>query len=299
MIATLIGPVLLLSSLCYGITEDCDSYLLTLPFTPGESCKEIYEWNPQTHNRSAYYWLLNPPRHVYCDMEQRVECGNIGGWTRIGSINIAGGDNCPTGWEKETQLVRNRGGRISFCRSLNDSRGCYPALFSSKEIMYQKVCGMVRGYQKGTPDAFLRVTNELTNITDGLLITHGYPRQHIWSYVAAFSDKLQSSYPDSNCPCAGNQGPAAGPGLFVGSNYYCEAGNSQDSATLETYYLSDPLWNGADCPDGNTCCDDPNLPWFYRELDTATADDIEALICTDQDFGDEAVLVDQLELYVQ
>ena len=68
---------------------------------------------------------------------------------------------------------------------------------------------------------------------------------------------------------------------------------------LEKYYLTDPLWDGFDCPDGNMCCDDPNLPWFYRELDTATTDDIEVLVCTDQDFGDEAVLVDQLELYVQ
>ena len=40
-----------------------------------------------TRNRSACYWLLNPPRHVYCDMEQRVECGNIGGWTRIAIVS--------------------------------------------------------------------------------------------------------------------------------------------------------------------------------------------------------------------
>jgi len=112
MIALLIGPVLLLPSLCVGIaTKECDSYQLNSLFIPGESCREIYEWNPQTHNRSAYYWLLNPPRHVYCDMEQRVECGNIGGWTRIASVNIAGGDDCPTGWEKRS--IKD----ISFCRS--------------------------------------------------------------------------------------------------------------------------------------------------------------------------------------
>jgi len=40
----------------------------------------------------------------------------------------------------------------------------YPATFSSKEIMYQKICGMARGYQKRTPNAFLRVANILTNI---------------------------------------------------------------------------------------------------------------------------------------
>ena len=279
--------VLLLPMICAGIldvdTGECDSYQLSLPFTPGESCREIYEWNPQTHNRSAYYWLLNPPRHVYCDMEQRVECDNIGGWTRIASVNIAGGDDCPTGWEKRS--IKG----ISFCRSLSDSSGCYPAIFSSKEISYQKICGMARGYQKGTTDAFRR----FHNITDGLSIIHGDPHQHIWSYIAGYTD---GSPHDSSCPCAGNQGSESD--SFIGSNYYCESG----SPTLPNsagYYLSDPLWDGFDCPDGNTCCDDPNLPWFYRELDTATTDDIEVFVCTDQSFRDEAVLVDQLELYVQ
>jgi len=52
-------------------TEQCDTYQFSqTPFYPGESCKEIYDWNPQTHNRSGYYWLINPPCHVYCDMEQ-------------------------------------------------------------------------------------------------------------------------------------------------------------------------------------------------------------------------------------
>lgn len=278
----------LLPWLCVGITtQECDSYQLSSSFIAGESCKEIYEWNPETYIRSAYYWLVNPPRHVYCDMEQRVECGSIGGWTRIASVDIAEGDDCPTGWNKATR------GRVSFCRSSSDKRGCYPTLFSTKQITYQKVCGMARGYQKGTPDAFLKIFN----ITDGLIITHGDPRQHIWSYIAAFTEQVQSSYPDSNCPCGGNRG--RGPDSFVGSDYYCEAGNSGEVAALESYYLSDPLWDGAGCPTGNTCCDAPNLPWFYRELDTATMDDIEVMICTDQEFGDEAVLVDKLELYVQ
>ena len=289
--ATSVVAVLLLplALLCTGIlvadTEDCDSYQLSSPFTPGESCKEIYEWNPQTHNRSAYYWLLNPPRHVYCDMEQRVECGNIGGWTRIASVNISGGDDCPTGWGKRS--IKS----ISFCRSLNDNSGCYPVLFPTKEITYQKVCGMARGYQKGTPDAFHR----FHNITDGLSITHGDPRQHIWSYIAGYTDGSSHQH-DSNCPCTAN--PGLGPDFSVGSNYFCESGVST-SPNAAGYYFSDPLWDGSDCPDGNTCCDDPNLPWFYRELDTSTTDDIEVLICTDQTFRDEAVLVDQLELYVQ
>jgi len=38
---------------------------------------------------------------------------------------------------------------------------------------------------------------------------------------------------------------------------------------------------------GNTCCDNPNLPWFYRELNMATMDDVEVRICTDESFDNE------------
>ena len=259
-------------------TEQCDTYQFGTPFYPGESCKEIYDLNPQTHNRTGYYWLVNPPRHVYCDMEQRVVCGNIGGWTRIASVNITRGDECPTGWNKSSQ------DGISFCRSPSDNAGCYPIIFSSKGISYQKVCGMTRGYPKGSPDAFFAST-QLT--IDGVSITHGDPCQHIWSFVAGLG---------SRCPCATNSG--ARPTLFVGSNYFCESCTNSGGHGNDVYCLSDPLWDGLDCPTGNTCCDDPNLPWFYRELDAATMDDVEVNMCTDEEYSNEGILVEQLELYI-
>ena len=265
-------------------TEQCDTYQFSYPFLPGESCKEIYDLNPQTHSRSGYYWLINPPRNVYCDMEQRVVCGNIGGWTRIASVNIARGDQCPTGWTKSSQ------DGISFCRSPSDNAGCYPVLFSSKGISYQKVCGMARGYQKGSLNGFAD--------TDELSITHGNYSQHIWSYVVGLVDATSVEHISSNCPCAVTPGSRSD--SFVGPNYYCESGVNGGQWNGTVYYLSDPLWDGLDCPTGNTCCDNLNLPWFYRELNMATTmDDVEVRICTNEDFISEAILVDQLELYIQ
>ena len=270
-------------------TEQCNVYQFDHPFYSGDSCKETYDWNPQTHNRSGYYWLMDPLRHEYCDMEQRSECGNIGGWTRIASINITRGDDCPTGWSKSSH------DGISFCRSPSDNAGCYPVLFSSKDISYQKVCGMARGYQKGGTDGF-RSPHSVAGV-DGLSITHGNPRYHIWSYAIGIS-AVNTIHFRSSCPCATN--PGDGPDSFIGSNYYCESGhNGPPSDSFFLYYLSDPLWDGLDCPTNNTCCDNPNLPWFYRELDMATTDDVEVRMCTDSHFGDEGVLVDQLELYIQ
>ena len=61
-----------------------------------------------------------------------------------------------------------------------------------------------------------------------------------------------------------------------------------------THYMDDPLWDGAGCFHvNNNCCTNPGLPWFYREFPTPQDEDIEVRICTDQDYSDEAVLVDR------
>ena len=41
------------------------------------------------------------------------------------------------------------------------------------------------------------------------------------------------------------------------------------------------------------------MPWFHREFAKVQEDDIEVRICYDQSFGDEALAVDQLQLFVQ
>ena len=257
---------------------------ITCDLILGKSCKEIYNTYPITNGKSGFYWLGNLAHNVYCDMEKRVQCGKIGGWTRIASVNITKGDACPTGWKKNSK------DGTSYCRSKSDNAGCYPVVFSSKGISYQKVCGMARGYQKGQTDAFLQ--------GDGLFITHGEPRKHIWMYAAGYSDRENAAnHFLSNCPCAAK--PGKGPDSSIGSNYYCEAGVADKVPDLNGYYFSDPLWDGSNCVAHNTCCDNPKLPWFYRELDSATMDDVEVRICTDEPFSNEAVLVDQLELYIQ
>ena len=69
---------------------------------------------------------------------------------------------------------------VSFCRAPRDNAGCYSTFFSTNGVSYQHVCGRARGYQKGSPDAFY--TNSIdTYYVDGLSITHGNPRQHIWT----------------------------------------------------------------------------------------------------------------------
>ena len=100
-------------------------------------------------------------------------CAGVAGeWRRIASFDISAGDNCPTGWSESS----NSG--ISFCRSPSDNSGCYSTTFSSK-MSYNRVCGRLRGYQKGIPDGF-KGGNINDFYVDGLSLTHGSPRQHTY-----------------------------------------------------------------------------------------------------------------------
>ena len=65
------------------------------------------------------------------------------------------------------------------------------------------------------------------------------------------------------------------------------------------YYFNDTLWDGAGCTGGSSCCDNSTQPWFYRQLDHTTQDDIEARICAAGIFDYRSTLIDQLELYIQ
>ena len=212
---------------------------------------------------------MNGP--TYCINVNFVStCAGLGGgWRRIVNIDISAGDDCPGEWRKATQSD------ISFCRVASDNyHACSSASFSTNGISYQRVCGRVRGYQKGHPFGFyesFRKMIDQDNI-DGLSITYSSnPRQHIWTFAIGFSERDTSL--SHNCPCAVY--PGKGPLSVVGNNYYCELG-SVDYPDVDTYYFNDVLWDGAGYLDNSTCCDDATQPWFYRPLNQITQDDIEA-----------------------
>ena len=108
-----------------------------------------------------------------------------------------------------------------------------------------------------------------------------------------FSD-MGDEHIGSNCPCS--KFPGALPPSFVHDNYYCQSGAMLRGSGVETENL---VWDGEGCSNDNSCCSDPNLPWFYRQLPLTTSKDIEARICCDQSCVDEEILVKELHLYVQ
>ena len=281
----------------YWITDSPTLVYCGMNYT-GLSCEDIHNNNPEIGDKNGYY-PINNTQWTFCNMTDIVAavadghtsiCAGVGGeWRRIASINISAGDNCPTGWVKKSY------NGVSFCRAPSDTSGCYPTFFSTNGVSYQHVCGRARGYQKGSPDAFQYNRRSIdTYYVDGLSITHGSPRQHIWTYAAGVTDN--GKWPCCNCPCAAI--PGSGPPPFVGNDYYCESGTGSIYSS-SAYYLSDPLWDGAGCSTNNTCCSNTNQPWFYHQLSRITKDDIEVRICRDISFYSDGILVDILELYIQ
>ena len=267
----------------------------------GSSCDNIHNSFPETQNKSGYYRMKanNKYQWTYCNMSTIGSgdfistCAGVGGgWKRIANINISAGDDCPGEWRKATQSG------VSFCRVASDGGfTCSSANFSTNGISYQRVCGRARGYQKGRTFAFYGAHSSYSRTIDedyveGLSITYSSnPRHHIWTYATGSGERDNRPW---NCPCTVSNAHHLS---FVGNNYYCESG-SVNPPIRAAYYFNDTLWDGAGCIEDD-CCNDTTQPWFYRQLNLTTQDDIEARICAADPFTTGSTLINQLELYIQ
>ena len=259
---------------------------------PATSCKEIHNCNPTAP--PGYYWVntTTGPLQVHCLMETN-NCGNItGGWMRAAYIDTNNVSNtCPQG------LTYTIESSTRMCTSSHSTAGCTSVTFPTHGVPYTKVCGRAIAYQRGSNDGFYNYhsRDQLSlndYYVDGLSVTHGNPRSHIWTFVAGISKG--GNYPNYNCPCALYPGTAAPP--FVGENYFCESaisGGFQNGV----WYLDDPLWDSQGCASGSTCCNRGG-PWFTTTLSQEVSDDMEVRWCFGENTANEDIGVEQLEIYV-
>ena len=255
---------------------------------PAKSCREIYNYNMASRGQSGYYWINNNGNilKVYCDME--LTCGGItGSWMRIANIDTTREDTCPSGWSKITQPR-------PLCRGSGDAAGCYSAYFSNNKAEYNSICGKLRGYSKGSPDAFHTDTTIDKQYLDGISITVGNPRKHVWSYADAGSYDVHAN----TCPCTSIT-TAKSPPAFVKEHYHCEAGDLKTGVGYHILYESDPLWDGRGCPSTSNCCSTLGPPWFYRHFTEPEGGAVEVRICHDQEYSNEATLLELVQLYIQ
>ena len=229
-------------------------------------------------------------------------CGTGGGWTRLAYLNMSDStQNCPTGFS-----LYNESNGVRACGRVNSGSGsCQSVQFSPNNISYSQVCGRVVGYQYRSTDAVYSGGSSAHNnmnsyYVDGVSITHGSPRKHIWTLMAGLSDtSFYEGVGNTNCPCS--QGSLQTPQSFIGNDYFCESGNpSTQGSWKSTLYTQDPLWDGKGCGslEGN-CCLAPGLPWFNKILNSTTTDYIELRVCGDQGVSDEDVPVSFYEIYIK
>ena len=91
------------------------------------------------------------------------------------------------------------------------------------------MCGRIRAYQYGLPDAFHGYNDGGQTTIDsayvsGVAVIYGSPRQHIWTFAnGAWENNLASHSQSSMCSCdisgENNMIPP-----FVGEDYFCESG---------------------------------------------------------------------------
>ena len=90
---------------------------------------------------------------------------------------------CPSVWREY-----NDDGVRACGRPIDSTGSCATKRYLLNN-QYSRVCGRVIGYQVASPDAFAQVRNEQTYFNfDGVNITSGAQRDHVWSYAGGLSD---------------------------------------------------------------------------------------------------------------
>ena len=193
------------------------------PYIPG-SCGEIRNHWP--NSPSGYYTVSTANGEaspMYCHMEEL--CGTQGPWSRIGFLDMSDPTHqCPAGF----RVYSSNG--IKACGRSGSNSGCTATkYFSPPSKGYSQVCGRVIGYQYATTDAFHVQTSPSIDqaYVDGVSITRGSPRKHVWSFASGFQESF--SNPRYNCPCSTCCGHGQSVPSFVGNDYFCESGNPESS----------------------------------------------------------------------
>ena len=227
---------------------------------------------------------------------------NSSSWNCIAFLNMSyPSQMCPREWSFSSHSVFRGCGR----RAAN-AASCDSVVYSTRGLRYRSMCGYIKGYQYGDPNAFNSSVSGNVSLEswyiDGVSLTHGSPgaRKLVWSFVNTWYDSNMATRNFRyTCPCTVESfftWPHSVP-EFVGNNYFCDSGNHSPSYPWP--WGDNPLWDGAGCGGYGTCCQFNNPPWFCRTLPVATTDDLEVRMCSDQETSNQNTFIHKMELYVK
>ena len=242
--------------------------------------------------------MLSLLQETVVHLLQNFSCGGSFGWKRVAYLDMSNpSQHCPSVWKEITTPHR-----VCGRKSTSSSGSCEGLTYSTGSEQYNQVCGRIIGYQIGPTESFhfspSRSLN--TNYVEGVSVTRGSPRQHIWTFVAGIDEQTQYAY--GTCPCVTGSTAGAHIPSFVGQNYFCESGITRypGSATFGLLYPNgDPLWDGQGCGLTSSCCTFNSPPWFNVKLPSPTTDNIEVRICNRNGNGIDDTPIHLMELYVK
>ena len=260
------------------------------PSHPASSCKEITEFEPNLP--SGYYWLRaanGTAVKIFCNMTWT--CGGVtGGWMKIADLDMTNIEQqCPESLSAHIQSGKR------LCARKGSRGGCTSVNYPTQGIGYSEVCGKVIGYQYASTNGALRGGSIDGPYTDGVSLTHGSPRQHIWTFISAMAEDTR--FTNSICHCTDRNNQGRSPPWFVGQDYFCDTGNPRWNNVYR--FHDDPLWDGAGCGPTNDCCTFHNPPWFYKSLPQGTRDAVEMRICRDSVSSNEDVYIEKVDIYIR
>ena len=287
------------------IQEGLREYILTVTNcstgtsldNPATSCADI-----PTHCDSGEYWVTSSSgtaTKVYCDTTPPC-CNSSVTSMRVALLNMSDpNQQCPDNW-REIESPRRS------CRRLeNDTMSS--VTFPTHGINYSQICGRIIAYQYGGTEAFKHYNLNVNafsiddNFADGITITYGTPRNHVWTFVSAISEGAATL--EHICQCTNTSANVTNVSPpWVGQDYFCETG-ADNSAKEGTYYSDDPLWDGEGCGESSECCSFNIPPWFCKRLPQTTNADIEIRIMSAafsiELLENEGTPIEVIELYIQ
>ena len=202
----------------------------------------------------------------------KLNCSNpFQGWRRIAylDINSSHASSCPEGF-----VSRNN---PSACIRKNSSPGCSSVIYHNHNLTtYSKIIGRVHANPYCTLGGFFKFGNDRPqsptldqNYVDGVSITLGTPRQHIWTLTFSVNSTQKCRRCFSDKPS------------FVSNHYSC----------VEVLGVGCTLLGQRQCVGSGE--------FFFRDLPHAIKDDFEVRVCRDENRENEDISISLLEIYVQ
>ena len=249
-----------------GLNCDVERELSGFNSTATMVCDKIEEHDNQITtelmrmNQTLTKEILNNRESIYDTAG--LKCGGTWGWRRAVYLDMTDPNiNCPSGWHLTGYSKRTCG------RANSSSLSCDSVFFPVSGGPYSQVCGRIRAYQYGIPDAFVGYNVHGQTTIDSAYVSsvgvmYGSPRQHIWTFSnGAWENGL--SHQPYNSPCDTTGVISIPP--FIGEDYFCESGYVYGSGIPEyTFHSNDILWDGRDCHSTSTCCSLHNPPYFTK-----------------------------------